>query len=130
MLEMTYFVDWKLYNSENKGWAYKTELKTTDKDAAVRKYGEMINQYYGKAPYTFGYIVMTDMYGNIVDGNRKYWDNTPAPVSYIEITDIDAVAEDDKTYYVLINGEYIADTGVNVGDRVFGKYIESEPNEE
>jgi hypothetical protein len=75
-IEMTYFVDWKLYNGDNQGWAYKTELKTTDKDAAVRKFGELINQYYGKAPYTFGYIVMTDMYGNVVDSNRKYWDNT------------------------------------------------------
>lgn len=79
MLETTYFVDWKLYNGTNQGWAYKTELKTTDKDAAVRKFGELINQYYGKSPYTFGYIVMTDMYGNVVDGNRKWWDNTPEP---------------------------------------------------
>ena len=79
-MEMTYFVDWKLYNGDNKGWAYKTELKTTNKDEAVRKYGEMINQYYGKAPYVFGIISMTDMYGNVVDKNQKYWDNTqPEP---------------------------------------------------
>ena len=79
MIEMTYFVDWKLYNSENNGWAYKTELKTTDKDIAVRKYGEMISQYYGKSPYVFGNIQMTNMYGNVVDGNQKFWDNTPEP---------------------------------------------------
>lgn len=79
MMEMTYFVDYKLYNGTNGGWAYKTELKTTDKDAAVRKYGELIAQYYGKDPYTFGLVEMTDMYGNIVENNRKYWDNTPSP---------------------------------------------------
>ena len=76
MLEMTYFVDWKLYNKDNEGWAYKTELKTTDKNAAVRKYGEMINQYYGKAPYSFGYVAMTDMYGKVVENNEKFWDTT------------------------------------------------------
>ena len=79
MLDMTYFVEYKLYNGDNKGWAYKTELKTTDKDAAVRKFGELINQFYGKDPYVFGNITMTDMYCNIVDGNKKYWDNTPTP---------------------------------------------------
>lgn len=79
MLDMTYFCDWKLYNGTNEGWAYKTELKTTDKAAAVRKFGEMINQYYGKDPYTFGLITMTDMYGNVVDHNIKVWDNTPTP---------------------------------------------------
>lgn len=78
-MEMTYFVDYKIYNGDNKGWAYKTELKTTDRDTAVRKYGELINQYYGKNPYVFGYICMTDMYGNIFDNNQKYWDNTVAP---------------------------------------------------
>ena len=79
MMEMTYFVDYKLYNGDNKGWAYKTELKTTDKDAAVRKFGELIHNDYGTDPYVFGLIEMTDMYGNVVDGNSKYWDNTPAP---------------------------------------------------
>ena len=78
-MEMTYFCDYKLYNGDNGGWAYKTELKTTDKDVAVRKYGEMINQYYGKAPYTFGLVEVTDMYGNVYDGNQKFWDNTVVP---------------------------------------------------
>lgn len=80
-MEMTYFVDYKLYNGDNGGWAYKTELKTTDKDAAVRKYGDLINQYYGKTPYVYGVISMTNMYGDVVDGNKKFWDNTPAPES-------------------------------------------------
>lgn len=76
MLDMTYFVDYKLYNGDNQGWAYKTELKTTDKDAAIRKYGELISNDYGKSPYTFGLIEMTDMYGNVVENNIKVWDNT------------------------------------------------------
>lgn len=75
-MDMTYFCDWKLYNGTNQGWAYKTELKTTDKNAAVRKFGELINQYYAKEPYTFGLISMTDMYGNVVDKNQKYWNIT------------------------------------------------------
>lgn len=79
MMDMTYFVDYKLYNGTSKDWAYKTELKTTDKNAAVRKYGELINLYFGKDPYIFGLVEMTDMYGNIVENNRKYWDNTPSP---------------------------------------------------
>lgn len=78
-MEMTYFVDYKLYNGDNNGWAYKTELKTTDRDAAIRKFGEMINQFYGKAPYVFGLLTMTDMYGNVVDGNIKNWNHVSAP---------------------------------------------------
>ena len=27
MLDMTYFVDYRLYNRDNQGWAYKTELE-------------------------------------------------------------------------------------------------------
>lgn len=79
MMDMTYFVDYKLYNSDSEGWAYKTDLKTNDKDAAVRKYGSLVNDYYGKAPYAFGLITMTDLYGNVVDNNQKFWDNTPSP---------------------------------------------------
>lgn len=79
MLDMTYFVDYKIYNKDNQGWAYKTELKTTDKDTAVRKYGALIDNFYAKDPYAFGLITMTDMYGNVVDKNIKYWDKTPSP---------------------------------------------------
>lgn len=78
-MEMTYFCDYKLYNATNGGWAYKTELKTTDRNTAVRKFGEMVSQYYGKDPYAFGLVEMTDMYGNVVDNNQKFWDNTPQP---------------------------------------------------
>lgn len=77
MITPTYFVDYKLHNKENDGWAFKTELKTTDKGTAVRKYGELINQFYGKDPYDFGNIQMTDVYGNVVENNQKFWDNTP-----------------------------------------------------
>ena len=80
-MELTYFVDYKLFNGDNGGWAYKTELKTIDKKAAIRKYGDLINQYYGKDPYTFGLITMTDMYGNIVENNIKFWDDTVVPTN-------------------------------------------------
>ena len=58
-----------------------------------------------------------------VEGYKEFIDHRPAPVQYIEITDPDAVAEDGKTYYVLIGGMYVEDTGVQTGDRVYGKYI-------
>lgn len=79
MMDMTYFVDYKLYNGDSNAWAYKTDLKTDDKDAAIRKFGALINDYYGKAPYVFGLITMTDMYGNVIEGNQKFWDKTPTP---------------------------------------------------
>ena len=75
----TYFCDYKLHNGTNDGWAYNTELKTTDKAAAVRKYGEMIKQYYAKDPYDYGLIQMIDMLGNVVDNNQKIWDMTADP---------------------------------------------------
>jgi len=59
----TYFVDYRLFNGENKGWAYKTELKTTDFDLAMQKYGNLIETYYGKAPFVFGYICIEDENG-------------------------------------------------------------------
>lgn len=88
-MEMVYFVSFRLWNEENKGWAYKTE-KTNSPDEAERKYGELINTYYGVSPYAFGCIVVEDMYGNRKE--RKYWDNrTPEPT--LEETAEETVAE-------------------------------------
>lgn len=76
-MELTYFVNYKLYNDTNKGWAYKTELKTTDYNTAVRKFGELVSQYYGKDPYVFGTISLTDMYEHVLD--VKTWEPLPEP---------------------------------------------------
>ena len=76
-MELTYFVEHKLYNGTNGGWSYKTELKTTDYDTAVRKLGELVSSFYGKDPYTFGTLTLVDMYGNVK--KKENWDNTPKP---------------------------------------------------
>lgn len=60
MPEMTYFVTYKLYNGDSKGWAYKFELKTTDKDEAEKKFHELLTTYIGKAPYTLVSVEVTN----------------------------------------------------------------------
>lgn len=60
MPEMTYFVTYKLYNGDSKGWAYKFELKTTDRDAAERKFHELLSTYIGKEPYTVVSVELTN----------------------------------------------------------------------
>ena len=67
-------------------------------------------------------IAIVDENLDNVEGYKEYISHKPV-ISYVEITDLDAVAEDGKTYYVLIGGEYIEDTGVQIGDRVYGKYV-------
>ena len=67
-------------------------------------------------------IMIVDENLDNVEGYKEYISHKPA-ISYVEITDPEAVAEEGVTYYVLIGGEYIEDTGVQIGDRVYGKYI-------
>lgn len=76
-MEITYFVDYKLYNGDSQGWAYKTELKTTNADEAIRKYGELIETYYRNAPFTFGCIIVSDMFGNQIE--KKTWSSPAEP---------------------------------------------------
>jgi hypothetical protein len=70
-------------------------------------------------------IAIVDENLDNVEGYKEFIDHRPV-TQYVEITDPDAVAEDGVTYYVLINNQYVADTGVEVGDRVFGKYVVAE----
>ena len=58
----TYFVIFRLFNGENKGWAYKEE-KVDDFNVAMQKYGNLIETYFGKAPFVFGYIALEDEAG-------------------------------------------------------------------
>ena len=89
---MTYFVSFRLWNEGNKGWAYKIDLKTTDKDEAERKFGELIKTYYGVKPFAFGCIEVEDMYGNRID--RKFWDNRqPEPQPEPETTPEEEITE-------------------------------------
>lgn len=58
-----YFVTFRLFNGDNKGWAYKEE-KFDSEDIAVQKYGELIKTYYKKAPFVFGFISVEDEAGD------------------------------------------------------------------
>lgn len=59
----TYFVTFRLFNGENRGWAFKEE-KIGDFALAIQKYGELVKTYYGKNPFVFGYIKVEDERGN------------------------------------------------------------------
>lgn len=58
----TYFVIFRLFNGENKGWAYKEE-KVDDFNVAMQKYGNLIETYFGKAPFVYGYLALEDNEG-------------------------------------------------------------------
>lgn len=82
-MNMTYFVSYKLYNGDNKGWAFEIVKKTEDREEAIRKFGELIKTYYGVAPFVFGNIKVEDMYGNEIE--NKYWDDRqPEPTPEVE----------------------------------------------
>ena len=74
----------------------------------------------------YAIVQIQDEYGRVVGGYSETVDHRPEPAPYIVITDIGATAEEGVTYYVLINNQYVADTGVEVGDRVYGKYVVAE----
>lgn len=70
-MENTYFVSFRLLNVDNRGWAYKIEMKTTSYTEAVKKYGELIKTYFETAPFIFGCIKVEDAYG--VETDKKIW---------------------------------------------------------
>ena len=70
-MEMRYFVDYKLHNSENDGWAYKTTKSTTDLTEAKKDYHSQLSQYIGSTDFDFVQVTLTDMYGNKV--KSEYW---------------------------------------------------------
>lgn len=91
---------------------------------AEEKWRDALSKTGGNPQTAYGIFEVLDMYGRSVDKNYYVVDNTTA--QYVAITDADATAEEDVTYYVFINNQYVADTGVKVGDRVFGKYVVAE----
>lgn len=107
--------------------------KVNDKNTALSKYYEKLSNVaadLGKA-HTYMTIgiessvsdsIKSDTIGQYLEALPQP-EPEPEPEQYVEITDPDAVAEDAVEYYVLINGAYIEDTGVQVGDRVYGKYV-------
>ena len=78
----------------------------------------------GNPQTAYAIFEILDMYGRVMNDNYYIVDNTAT--QYTAITDADATAEQGVTYYVFINNQYVEDTGVEVGDRVFGKYVVAE----
>ena len=69
-----YFVDFKVHNAENGGWAYKTELNTDDYDKALAKYHEVCKTYVNCNPFDHVLVTLTDAHGNplkIEDWTKK-----------------------------------------------------------
>lgn len=80
----TYFVEFRLFNGENGGWAFKEE-KFEDFNSAIQKYGTLINQYYGKAPFIFGLIKVEDESGFVAEHIK--WGNVIPPTTSNEPTE-------------------------------------------
>lgn len=77
-METRYFVDYKLHNSKNDGWAYKTTKNTTDLSAAKKDYHSQLSTYINSADFDFVQVSLTDMYGNPI--LREYWEKPVEPV--------------------------------------------------
>ena len=77
-MEMRYFVDYKLHNADNDGWAYKTTKNTTDLAEAKKDYHSQLSQYIGSTDFDFVQVTLSDMYGNKV--LSEYWQNTVKPI--------------------------------------------------
>ena len=82
-MEMRYFVDYKLHNAENDGWAFKTTKSTTDLAEAKKDYHSQLAQYIGSPDFDFVQVTLTDMYGNQI--KSEYWQK-PEPVPTIHTT--------------------------------------------
>lgn len=70
-MEIRYFVDYKLHNSENGGWAYKTTKNTTDLSEAKKDYHTQLSTYINSTAFDFVQVTLSDMYGNSI--LREYW---------------------------------------------------------
>ena len=84
-MEMRYFVDYKLHNAENDGWAYKTTMSTTDINEAKKEYHAQLKEYIGSTVFDFVQVTLSDMYGNKV--MSEYWQKSVEPTPEPEPTD-------------------------------------------
>ena len=62
-METRYFVDYKLHNAENDGWAFKTTKNTTDLAEAKKDYHSQLSQYIGSTDFDVVQVTLSDMYG-------------------------------------------------------------------
>lgn len=84
-MEMRYFVDYKLHNAENDGWAYKTTKSTTDINEAKKDYHAQLTGYIGSTVFDFVQVTLSDMYGNKI--MSEYWQKPVEPTPEPETTD-------------------------------------------
>lgn len=73
---MEFFVDFKLHNSENDGWAFKTVMHTDNYDEALKRYHTECATYIATNPFDHCLIILSDKFGNILD--KTVW-TAPAP---------------------------------------------------
>lgn len=74
-----FFVDYKLHNKENDGWAYKTTLSTDNYDRALKEFHHQCDTYIDSSqPFDHVLIVLSDAMGNVV--KKEIWD---MPVSEV-----------------------------------------------
>ena len=87
-MKTMYFVDYKLHNAENNGWAFKTTKNTTDLSEAKKDYHSQLSQYIGSTAYDFVQVTLSDMYGNKI--MSEYWQKPqpqPEPEPTTDTTD-------------------------------------------
>ena len=105
------------YSIASEGW--------TDKEKAIVDFLDKAKTLHNASDVQTACVMIVDENLDNVEGYKEYINHIPV-TQYVEITDVDAVAESGVTYYVLINNAYVEDTGVSVGDRVYGKYVIAE----
>lgn len=66
-----YFVDFKVHNAENDGWAYKTELNTDDFDKAIVKFHEVCKTYVGGNTFDHVLVILSNAQG--ISLKSEYW---------------------------------------------------------
>lgn len=85
-METRYFVDYKLHNGVNDGWAYKTTKNTTDLSEAKKDYHSQLSQYIGGDTFDHVCVTLSDMFGNVI--MNEYWvkpvEPTPEPEDVTE----------------------------------------------
>lgn len=64
MNKTEYFVDFKLHNKTNDGWAFKTTLHTDDLTKAKKEYHHELDTYIGQKDFDVVTVILSDMYGN------------------------------------------------------------------
>jgi len=72
-----YFVDYKLHNSENDGWAFKTEAHSANYDDMLKKFYAICNQYINTNPFDHVVVILSDAFGNQL--KKEVWTKVVEP---------------------------------------------------